>query len=143
MDQPPPAVELGVVDVVQALARLDTDLDHDARRERTVLEVRGQRRTLEVVEHDVRRAVGRDVVVHHPDDVRVREARRDLGLALEPRQDLIAGQLGVEQLDRDLLAGQALVAREEHRAHAAAADQSLDRVGLGDHLPDIDARPRR
>ena len=49
----------------------------------------------------------------------------------------------VQELDRDLLAGQPLVAGEEDLPHPAASDQGLDRVGIGDYRPDIDGRPGR
>ncbi len=124
-------------------ADLAEDRHHAVERERAGLEVLRERRALEVLEHEVGRAVGHHVVVGDADDVRMAEPGGDLGLALEAAQDLFAGEVGVQELDRDLLAGQPAMRRQEDRAHAATADQGFDRVGLGDHRPHIDARPRR
>ena len=83
-----------------------------------------ERLALEILVDDVRRAIGQHVVVLDLDDVGMVELRRDVGFALEPREDLVAAEVGVQRLDRDLLALQPRVAREIDRAHAAAPDHA-------------------
>ncbi len=123
-----------------------TDLAHDRQhlveRHRAACDALRERFALEVVEHEVRHAVRRDVVVDHPDDVGVVELGGDLGLALEPSDDVDVLELGVQDLDRDPLARQAVVACQKHRAHPAAAEQRLDLVGIGNDRPHIDDRAR-
>jgi hypothetical protein len=124
-------------------SHLADDGQHVLERHGAVLDALRERLALQVLEDEVRRAVGGDVEVGDVDDVGVVELRGDQRLAPEPRHDLVVGHLGVEQLDRDLLAGQPAVARDEDGAHAAAPDHRLDRVGIGDHRADIHDRTRR
>jgi hypothetical protein len=122
------------------------DLADDRRdlgeRHRAAPQAIGQRLADQELEHQVRRAVGQLVPVVDLDDVGVAQARRDLGLAAEPGERLGVGDVGVQDLDRHLLARQPDVAGDEHRAHAAAPEQPLDGVGLRDHGAHIEGLRR-
>jgi hypothetical protein len=59
----------------------------------------------------------------------MRQAPHRAALAPEPLEAARAEERGVQQLDRDLRLVQAVAAvREPHRAHAALADQAVERV---------------
>ena len=131
----------GAVRGGQPRADLAHDRQHLLDRQRAARQPVGERLTLQEVEHQVRRAVGELVEVDDLDDVGVTDARRGLGLVAEPRERLLVALIRVQRLDRDLLAGQPVVPRDEHGAHAAAPDQRLDRVRADDR-PDVDRRTR-
>ena len=99
-----------------------------------------ERLALEVLEQHARGAIRERQEVIDAHDVRMIELRRDLRLALEASEDLVVDEIRMQHLDRDLLAGESVVAREEHRPHAAATDQGFDRVGVRDDGPHIDRR---
>ncbi len=86
-----------------------------------------ERRPRDVLHHEVvEAAFALDAVDR--DDVRVVELGGGLGLLLEPAHDLIVlGDVGRQQLDRDLALEREIV-REEHRAHPALAEHPLDLV---------------
>jgi hypothetical protein len=64
------------------------------------------------------------------DDMRLVERCRDARLGLEAcSESRVGGYLRAEDLERDMSA-EPLVARQVHDAHAAAADDRLDRVAL-------------
>jgi hypothetical protein len=79
--------------------------------------------------HDVEEETvgGARVVDRH--DVGVGEGGRDLDLPQEPLRS--QAETRVQDLDRDP-AAVSQVPRENHRAHAATADQSLDAIALGE-----------
>jgi hypothetical protein len=99
-----------------------------------------ERDPVEVLEHEVGRAVRGQVEVMDRDDVRVPEPGRDLGLAAKPGEQLGVPLTGVQQLDRHALAGQTQVAGEEHRPHPTASEQRLDPVGVCDDGAHIEQR---
>jgi hypothetical protein len=135
--------DAGAVGGGQGAGDLPGDGEHLGHRQRAAPDPLRQGFALEVLQHHVGRAVGQGVEVVDRDDVGVAQLRRDVGLTLEPGQRLVAGDLGVQHLDRHLLAGQAGVAGQEHGPHPAATDQRLDRVGVGDDRPYIDRHPRQ
>ena len=80
--------------------------------------------------------VGQGPVVERAGDIGMIELRRRHRLAREAGCDLlVAGELGVDDLERDLLA-QAQVLRQVHRAHATLAEQLADLVATIDGLTD-------
>ena len=91
---------------------------------------------LDVLEHEVRLAGGRDAGVDEARDVRMGEPREDRAFALEALFAGAADQRGVQQLERRLALEAAVAAGgEPDRAHAAVADRRDQRVGA-----DRDAR---
>ena len=82
---------------------------------------------VDVLHHVVEDAVGRAPVVVDGDRVGRVQAARELHLALEPDETVLAGAVGGEQLDRDVTLHHR-VARAIHGAHAALADLRAERV---------------
>ena len=84
---------------------------------------------LEILHHQVRLSRFRLAEIDDPDQVRVSQARSDLGLSIEARQGLpVGGQVARHHLD-----GHALVEPEldrlVHGAHTTLADQTRDVIG--------------
>ncbi len=89
---------------------------------------RGDVGALQVLHHHEGRAVLQRVDVHHAHDVLAGEAERGARLAEHARgHGVVVEERRVQHLDRDELV-EAEVARLEHEAHAAAAEDALDRV---------------
>ena len=83
--------------------------------------------TVDVAHREVESAVVLPGLVHG-DDMRVVERSGDSRLALEARAEArVLGELGGNQLERDV-AVELLLAGEVDDTHAAAADQALDRA---------------
>ena len=102
------------------------------------------RLALDVLEHEVRLAAGVHAGVDQPRDVRMRRgapsalpSRRKRSMPPRPEQRQ------VEQLDRDArLVAPVAAVREPHRAHAALAEQPLERVAADDLTRRASARAR-
>jgi hypothetical protein len=91
------------------------------------LDHRAQLDALEVLHHEVRRAVGGGAGVGDVDDVRVADLRRGARLAPEPLDQVRhAAVARVQDLERDPLADVDVLG-EVDLAHAALADQLDDR----------------
>lgn len=75
--------------------------------------------------------------VLNPDDVRMGQTRGEFCLAVEPRPVLgIVGELCGQHFER-ILARQARMRRQIHRAHAAGTQHAQDGVS-GESLPSIE-----
>ena len=112
------------------VAELQRDVERARQRQRAAGRREGalERQAVEVLHHDVHRAVGELPDEEDVDDVRVRQARRDLRLAVEARDErLVGGELAVEDLHRDVAVDAPLEGAVDapHRADA-------------DELPDLD-----
>ncbi len=110
-----------------------TDLRDDERRARLAHRVLGGERLEEVFAlrelHRDERVGPVDAVLVNLDRVRVLEERRGLGLAVEPAEHRrIAGQLAVDDLERDLFAR--VLTRGDlgrvHGRHSAPTDAPVD-----------------
>ena len=97
------------------------------------LEPRADMLAVEILEHDVGRAVVADVVVVDLDDVRMIEPGDDLGLATEAlgRLDVLL-EPDAQELDGEAL-GNAQVPRLVYRTHRALGDQALEPIGFDQH----------
>ncbi len=83
-----------------------------------------------VLHHEEGFAVGGDAAIEQPRDVRVRERRQDLALAAKVGFEIGRRHGAPDHLQRDVVAVLPVGApREEHRAHAAAAELPHDLVG--------------
>ena len=112
------------------------------RRARIAIDV--DRLAVDVLHDDVRRAVRGRAAVEQPRDVRMVERREDLALELQPALDVARQQPAPHQLDRDLLLELLVGAlREEHLAHAAAAEAAHDAIRTDALAGEIDCRVAR
>ena len=105
------------------------------RRERAL-----EREPVEVLHHDVERAIGElagEVHLHH---VRMLKARRDLGLAMEARhQLLVRAELAMEDLHRDV-AIDPLLERAVHAPHGPHTGELTHLDVPRDLAPDVRSR---
>src|SRR5205814_4010447 len=124
-----------LVGVVEPLEELAHDVDDARRRHRRLVEELREVGALGVVHHHVAHVV--DLAdVDHADDVGVAQPAGELGLALEPLEDLgVLEDARVEDLDRER-AADLDVAGLVHRAHRALAEAVQDLVAMGEHLAD-------
>ena len=89
---------------------------------------RVERLAAQVLEHEIRSAVGREGAVEHLDDVGVAQASGGPGLGDEAVDEIGADrEVGPDLLDDDL-ALEHLVTREEDAAHPAFAEEAKDGV---------------
>ncbi len=96
---------------------------------------------LHILHRDEVRAFGFSQVIH-PADVPVGDLPRHLELVAEPVDDLpVLGDLGVDELERDLLVD-LLVLDPEDASHSPAAELLDDLVAAGEQLPPLEERRR-
>ena len=122
-------------------------LAHDAERARrghwSGADRVGQRLAGEELHHQEQRALAGAPEVRDGDDVRVSEAARRLGLALEAAGELfLAAELGQEDLDGEIAPHHGVLGAID-RAHAADADAADDAVALADDGADERVDDRR
>ena len=99
-----------------------------------------ERLALDVLEHEVRRAVRRGPAVEQAGDVGMLERGRDLPLAPEALQRELARHAGPDELDGDLLLELVVgAAGEVDHAHAALPELGEELVGA-DAIADAPAR---
>ena len=116
----------------------DRDPHRAAHRQPTdAIDLVGQQRALEVLEHDVRHVVVREPHVRRLDDVRVTERAGGTRFVHEALDHVRVGrELGMQDLDRDAALDQRVL-REEHRAHPAFAQGSYDPIATLDDVPGL------
>jgi hypothetical protein len=103
-------------------------MDDPPRALRPVLAHQGlERDPLEILHCIIKNAVGGPTVIVNGNGVGVGEAARELHLALEPRDALLAGLVGGQQLDRRGAAEHGVAGLVDD-AHAALSDLLLERV---------------
>ena len=114
----------------------DDDQPLVERQRAALAQPRGEVLAVEVLEHDVGRAVLGDVVVVDLDDVGMVERGDDLGLAAEAAQRLLVLlQADAQELDGEAL-GDAQVSRLVDGAHAPLGDEALEAIGFDQHAAD-------
>ena len=113
------------VRLARGVAELQRDMKDARQRHRAADRCNGalERQTVQVLHHDVERAVGELTGEKHVNDVGVRQARRHLGLPMKTRdQHLVGRELAMQDFHRDV-AVDALLKGAVHAAHRADADQ--------------------
>ena len=134
-------------DAVERVGDLRAD-DHGARRIEAAfaLEAIGQRLALQVLHDEVELAARRRSEVGDVDDVLVADLVDRLRLGDEARDDLgVARELGVDRLERDLLADHGVLG-EVHDSHAPLAQPGCEpvvpyRLTDVDHSAELSALP--